>query len=72
VKFNFVEKGGSTGKRGVQTSSACEQKSHNTDHADFNNINILHYHTNKAQLNSRHLSKYSTQKCTCEIDSDSV
>ena len=23
VKFNFVEIGGSTGKRGVQTSSAC-------------------------------------------------
>jgi len=23
VKFNFVEKGGSTGKRGIQTSSAC-------------------------------------------------
>ena len=25
VKFNFVEKGGSTGKSGVQTSSACDR-----------------------------------------------
>ena len=25
VKFNFVEKGGSTGKSGVQTLSACEK-----------------------------------------------
>jgi len=25
VKFNFVEKGGSTGKKGVQRSSTCEK-----------------------------------------------